>query len=136
MLVSYYPPPFRFLVVGMKFATEIPEVLASVIEIDNLDSARELFFANVPDPVSTVAHDDLDLSPTPAALMRFGVDSAGEFGGRFDGPGVGSGLIIAHGPPLVIGGSLREDATEFSLTGVSPPLCSFPASSNTRANTR
>src|SRR5205823_5444085 len=33
MLMGHYPPPFRFLVVGMKFAAEIPEVLASVIEI-------------------------------------------------------------------------------------------------------
>jgi hypothetical protein len=35
MQVGHYPPPFSFLVIGVKFAAEIPEVLASVIEIYN-----------------------------------------------------------------------------------------------------
>ena len=61
--------------------------------------------------------------------MRFGVDPAGEFSGRFDGPRIGSGPLIAYRPALVIGGSLREDATEFRLAGVGPPVCSFSASS-------
>src|SRR5204863_3372136 len=129
MLMGHYPPPFRFLVVGMKFAAEIPEVLASVIEIHNLDGAEELLLADVPDPVGAVAHNHFDVRPTPAALMRFGVDAAGKFGGRFDGPRVGSGLCIAHGLPLVIGSGLREDATEFSFAGVGASVCSFAASS-------
>src|SRR5450432_899328 len=72
MLVGHYPPPFGFFVVGMKFAAEIPEVLASVIEIYNLDGTRELLFADVPDPVGTIAHDHLDLRPTPAWLVVSG----------------------------------------------------------------
>jgi hypothetical protein len=31
-----------------------------------------------------VAHNHLDMRPAPAALMSFGIDPAGEFGGRFD----------------------------------------------------
>jgi hypothetical protein len=126
MLVGHYPPPFSLLVAGVKFAAEIPEVLASVIEIYNLDGAGELLLADVPDPIGTVAHDHLDLRPIPAALMRFGVDPAGELGGRFDGPSIGSGPVIAYGPPLVIGSGLREDAAEFSLAGVARPSAPFP----------
>ena len=103
-------------------------MLASVIEIHNLDGAGELFFTDVPDPVGTVAHHHLDERPTPAALMCFGVNPAGEFGGRFDGAHVGRGGFIAHRPTLVIGSGLREDATEFGLAGVGPSVFSFSAS--------
>jgi hypothetical protein len=100
-----------------------------MIEIYNLDGARKLLFADIPNPVGAVAHDDPDVRPTPAALVRFGVDPAGEFGGRFDGPSVGSGLFITHGPPLVIDIGLRENATEFGLAGVGAPISAFFASS-------
>ena len=128
MLVGHDPPAFGLLVVGVKFAAEIPEVLARVIEIYDLNGAGELFLADVPDPVGAVAHDHLDLRPPPAALMGFGVDPAGEGGGGFDGPRVGSGLFLAHGPPLVIGSGLGEDATEFGLAGVGSPVLCFAAS--------
>jgi hypothetical protein len=90
VLVNHYPTPFHFLVVGMKFAAEAPQVLASVIEVNNLGGAGELLCADIPDPIGAVAHDHLDLRPAPATLVRFGVDPAGEFSS--DVTGLGSNI--------------------------------------------
>ncbi len=71
-LVGHHPPSFGFLVSGVQLAGEIPQTLPSVVKIDDLDGAGELFLADVPDPVGPVSHDDLDPRPIPAALMGFG----------------------------------------------------------------
>src|ERR1039457_3046147 len=112
MLVSHHPAPLGGLVIGVKFAAEFPQMLAGMIKIYDFDGAGELFCGDVPDPLGTIAHDHFRLRPAPATLMSFGVDSAGELAGNLDGPGVGSGFLIAHGPPLAIGCGLGEATPE------------------------
>src|ERR1039457_6886998 len=79
---------------------------------------------SAPSPMTT-----LTWARTPTPLVRFRVDPAGELGGRFDRSSVRSGFFIAHGAPLIIGGGLSEDTTEFGLAGVCPSVFSLAASS-------
>ena len=76
MLTGHYPAPLGGLVVGVKSAAEIPEMLPGVVEIYDLDGAGELFLAGIPDPLGAVAYGHFDLGPTPTTLMGFGVDTA------------------------------------------------------------
>ena len=57
--MRHHPPAFGDLVVGVKFATQLPEVLTRVIEIHDLGGAGKLLCADIPDPVGAIAHDHL-----------------------------------------------------------------------------
>ena len=47
------------LLVGKQFASQIPKVLSSVKEIDDLNGAGEVLIGNIPDQFRSIADDDL-----------------------------------------------------------------------------
>src|ERR1017187_7176229 len=66
---------FRFgFVQGEQLAGQIPQVLASVKEIDNLNCAGEVLRGDVPDPFGSVADRHFLSRPAPAAIP--GLDRA------------------------------------------------------------
>jgi hypothetical protein len=46
-------------------------MLASVVEVDNLNRSRKVFGDKIPDPFGSIADDYLLLRPTPATFPRF-----------------------------------------------------------------
>ena len=50
-----HPACLLSLLVGKQFAGQFPEVLSSVIKIDDLDRAGEMLIGDVPDPFRSVA---------------------------------------------------------------------------------
>jgi len=54
-LVHLHPDFLVHLVIGMQPARQFPQVLACVIQIDNLHRARKMLFGKIPDPLGPVA---------------------------------------------------------------------------------
>src|SRR6202035_1664135 len=62
-----HPSSLRCRIVWIEQCGQIPEVLPGMIEIDDLDGAREVPISQVPDPDSAVANDDFRGGPLPAS---------------------------------------------------------------------
>src|SRR5450756_152621 len=89
---------------GKQLGRKLPDVFPGVIEIDDLNGAREVLAGNIPDPIGAVAQDHFLLRSTPAAFPGFGVDARAEPFRGFDGSGIGGGVIIADGTALFVDG--------------------------------
>ena len=100
-LVDLHPGFLVHLVIGMQLARQLPQVLARVIQIDDLHRAGKMLLGQIPDPFGPIAHDDLLFRAAPAALPGFHVDALAKLFGGLDGAGVGGGIRIADGdsPP-------------------------------------
>ena len=101
-LVFLHPGFLLHCVVGVQLARQLPQVLAGVIEIDDLNRAREMQIGKIPDPFGAVADDDFLYRAAPAALIGFQVDSFAKLFGGLDGSGVGGGIRIADGEALLV----------------------------------
>jgi hypothetical protein len=66
-----HPAFLLSLLIGKQFAGQFPEVLAGVIQIDDLNRAREVLIGNIPDPFCSIADDDLPFGAVPTALAGF-----------------------------------------------------------------
>src|SRR5437588_3312334 len=92
-------------------------MLARMIEIDDLNRTREVPISDIPDPLGSVADDDLLPSPAPATFPGFGVDARAERLGRFDGADISGGGFVADRSAFLVGCGLSEDAAQFDLAG-------------------
>ena len=97
----------------MEKAGQIPEVLTGVKQINDLNSARKVFAGDIPDPVGPVADDNLFLCAAPTTVPSVQVYAPTEFGGSFDGSGVGRRIGIADGITFLVPFGLCENATQF-----------------------
>ena len=117
-LVDLHPGFLAGFVIGMQPARQVPQVLARVIEIDNLHRAGKMLVGKIPDPFGPVAHDDLLFRAAPAAVPGFQVDAFAELFGGFDGAGVGGGIRIADGVALLVPRGLGEHASQLDFPRV------------------
>ena len=69
---------------------QVPEVLAGVIKIDDLNRAGEVLIGNIPDPFRSIADDDFLFGAVPAALAGFQLEAQAELLRRFNRTNVGS----------------------------------------------
>src|SRR5512146_3059264 len=99
----------------MQLADHLPEMLTSVIEIDNLDGAGEVQLGQIPDPLGSVAHDDFLLCAAPATIPSFQIDPLAELFGGFDGAHVGGGVRITDGIALLIPLGLSEHTAQLGF---------------------
>ena len=88
-LLNHHPTLLVHFVIGVQFASQLPEVLASVIEIDNLNRAGEVLLGKIPDPCGAIPHYDFLLRAAPAAFPGLHIDALAKLFGGFDGAGVG-----------------------------------------------
>jgi len=70
-----HPAFLLSLLVGIQFAGQFPEVLAGVIKIDDLNRAGEVLIGNIPDPLRSIADDDLLFGAAPTALADFQIEA-------------------------------------------------------------
>ncbi len=105
-------------VVGVQLTRQIPQVLASVIQIDDLNGARKMYVGVVPDPFGSITDDRFLRRPAPATVPGFQIDALAKLFGRLDGPRIGSRIRIANRVAFLILSSLGEDASQFDLARV------------------
>jgi hypothetical protein len=72
------------LLVGKQLASQFPEVLSGVKEIDNLNRAREVLIGNIPDPFRSIADDDLLFGAAPTSLAGFQIEAQAKLVCRFN----------------------------------------------------
>src|SRR5664279_5149410 len=93
-------------------------MLTRVKEIDNLHRAWKVLVGNIPNPFGAITHGHLLFRVAPVALAGFHIQSLSKRIGGLDGADVRGGIWIADGVPLLIPGSLGEDAAQLDLSGV------------------
>src|SRR5260370_4946914 len=125
ILGDHHPTSLAALIIGGQFAGQIPKMLASVKQIDNLRRAREILIGQIPDPFGSITHHDLLFRPTPAALPRLQVDALAQLFRRFDRADVSSRIRIADGIALRGPCRLREGASQLALTRMRGLSCSL-----------
>ena len=106
-------------VVGMQEPRQVPQVLAGVEEIDDLEGTGKVLLGEVPDPFGTVADDDLLLGAAPATVPGLEVKPLAELLGVLDGTGIGGGVGIANREAFVIPLGLREYAAKLGFARMS-----------------
>src|SRR5208282_6354187 len=75
VLCCHDPPPLTRSIVGIQLGSEIPQMLTGVIEVYDLDGAREVSIPDVPYPNRTISHEDFEVGSIPAAAPSFGVEA-------------------------------------------------------------
>ena len=106
-------PGFRLqCLVGVEGARHVPQMLASLIEVDNFDGPREGLGGQIPDPFRPVAHHDLQVSAVPSARPRFAEKAGAELLGGFDAAGIRGGIGSTDGIALLLPSRLSEDAAQ------------------------
>jgi hypothetical protein len=98
---------------------QIPEVLAGVTQIDDLNRAREVLVCDVPDPLGPVADDHFLLGAAPASIPCLQEHTSAELGGCFNGSGVSSRIGIANSVAFLVPCSLGESASQFDFACLS-----------------
>ena len=106
-------------IVGMEPAREIPQVLAGVIEIDDLHRAREVLVGQIPYPFGSVAYNNFLFRAAPTPVPCLQVDSPAERFGCLDGSGVGGRIGISNRVALRVPRILGEYASELDFTRMS-----------------
>jgi hypothetical protein len=86
---------------GKQFGGKLREMLAGVVEIDDLDRAGEMLISEIPDPDRTITDQYFLLGLAPSTPPSLGVDPEAELFGGFDGRDVGRGIFIAYGPTVL-----------------------------------
>src|SRR5882762_4188152 len=90
-------------------------MLASVVEIDNLQGVRKVQGDQIPNPFGAVAHHDLLECAAPTASPSFRIDSPAKLFRALDRSGIRGGIGIAYCIALLIPTRLAENASQFDF---------------------
>ena len=96
---------------------EVVQVLAGVVQIDDLGGFGEVLAGQVPDPVRAVAQDGQLADVAGAAAAGLGGHQGPEPGGGREGGQVGGGVRVADRVTVLIDPGLGEHAGQFHLAG-------------------
>ena len=92
LLVDFHPGLLLPFIVGVQPASQLPQMLASVVKVDNLHRLGKVLGDQIPNPFGPVAHHHLLLGTTPAPFPGFPIKASAELLGGFDGAGIGGGI--------------------------------------------
>src|SRR5713101_4575956 len=116
------------LIGGIQFASQVPEMLAGMIEIDDLNRTWKVLIGNIPDPVRAITHDNSDAGPVPASIVGLGINTEPKLFRGLDRANIGGGILVTDRPALIIDISLRKHAAQFAFPGASRlTVCSTSA---------
>jgi hypothetical protein len=102
-------------VIGVQLACQLPQMLTSVVKIDNVKGAGKMQGGQIPNPFRPVAHHHPQEGAAPAPFPGFPIKASAELLGGFDGAGIGGGIGSADRVALLIPRRLREDAPQFDF---------------------
>ena len=115
LLVDLHPSFLLDFLVGIQLARHLPQMLASMVEVDNLNRVREVFGDQSPDPYGSIADYHLLFRAAPTTFYRFQIDALAKLFSGFDGSGVAGGIRIQDRLALLIPGGLREHTPQLDL---------------------
>jgi len=84
------------LVMEAELASQIPQVLAGMVEIHDLHGAGEVLIRNIPYPFGAISHHHFLFRTAPAPLPGFHIDALAELFGDLNGARVGGRIRIAE----------------------------------------
>src|SRR5271157_6325479 len=99
----------------VELACQLPQMLTSVVKIDNVKGARKVQSGQIPNPFGSVAHHHLPERPAPAPFPGFPIKAWAELFGAFDGAGIGRRSGSADRVALLIPRRLRKYASPFDF---------------------
>src|ERR1700680_4665112 len=68
LVVDLHPSFLLDFLVGIQLARHLPQMLASMVEVDNLNRVREVFGDQSPDPYGSITDDHLLLGAAPTSF--------------------------------------------------------------------
>ncbi len=98
----------------MKGASNVPQMVAGVEEVDDLYRTREVLAGNVPDPFNAIADDDF-LGVASSPFPGFHVQTFSKLFGRLNSSHIGGGCEIANRVSRLIQAGLGEHTTKLDL---------------------
>lgn|SRR5215831_10017123 len=101
-LVDLHPSFLLSFFIGEQPTSHFPKMLASVVQIDNLDGSRKVQGDKIPNPFRAVADDHLLECTAPATFPSFSIDSPAKLFRALDRSGIGGGIGIADGRAFLI----------------------------------
>src|SRR5882724_13578771 len=118
LLVYLHPSFLLSFLIGEQPTSRRPKMLASVVEIDNLQGLRKVQGHKIPNPFGAVADHDFLECAAPAASPGFPIDSTTKLFRTLDGSGVGGGIGIADWIAFLIPRRLGEHASQFGFASM------------------
>ena len=92
LLVDLHPGLLLRGVIGVQPARQLPQMLTSVVKIDNVHGAGKVQGGQIPNPFRPVAHHHPQEGAAPAPFPGFPIKASAELLGGFDGAGIGGGI--------------------------------------------
>src|ERR1019366_4727667 len=93
----------------------LPQMLTSVIKVDNVKGAGKVQGGEIPNPFRPVAHHHPEEGAAPAPFPGFLIKASAELLGGFDGAGIGGGSGSTDWVALRIRRRLGEDAPQLDF---------------------
>jgi len=103
----------------MPFATQVPETLAGLIAIDDLNRTWQVLIGNIPDPVRAITHDNSDAGLVPASMVGLGIHAEPKLFRGLDPANIGGGTLVTDRSALIIDISLSKHAAQLAFPGAS-----------------
>src|SRR3954447_11676219 len=89
-----------------------------MVQINDLDRAREVGLCEIPNPFGPITHDNFLDGATPASIPGFQIDALAELFGGLDGARVGGRVRITDRVAFFVPPGLGEHASQFNLSRV------------------
>src|ERR1035437_2680688 len=99
----------------LELACQFPQMLTSVVKIDNVKGSGKMQSGQIPNPFRSVAYHHLQERSAPAPFPGFPIKASAELFGAFNGAGIGRRSGSADGVALLIPRRLREHAPQFDF---------------------
>ncbi len=117
LLAPAHPAAALLAVQREQLPAQFPEMLAGVVDVDDLDGVGEVAVAQIPNPCCAVTEHDLTVGAVQAALPGLVVEALPERLGVLDRACVGGRSRVPDRPALGVQSGLREDAAQLDLAG-------------------
>src|SRR5580658_6894408 len=118
VLVNHYPTPLFGFLVRVQFAPQVPQVLARVKQIDDLNCAGEVLIGKVPNPFGSIADHDRLFGAAQTASPDLRIEALAKLFGCFNRADISGRIGIADSKALFIPSRLREHASQLGLPRV------------------
>ena len=112
-------------VMKARWLAEVVQVLAGVVDVDDVGGVRVELLGHGPDPGGAVAEGDDLAEVLAAAAQVLGLDQSGEGVLAVEGGHVGGGAGVHHRPAVLIQAGHGEEPGELDLAGAGLAVLAF-----------
>ncbi len=111
------PTAATLLLLEKQLRRQIPQMFASVIQVNDLDGTWKVLLRKIPDPGRAVAEDDFAARPAPSPSPGFVEQARAESGGVLNRAAIRGRVLVSNRAASRVAARLREHAAQLDLAG-------------------